>query len=82
MNTKLLMPVLIVLHVTAAALIVDRLSVEEQDTGRLNRAWQVVEWNPACAAGHARGELSRYWSSEYRQLNAMGADPRSCVNVH
>ena len=82
MNTKMLMPVLIALHVTAAALIVNGLGVEEQDSGRADRAWQVVEWNPACVAGHANGELSRFWSNEYRQLNAMGADPRSCVNIH
>ena len=82
MNTKILMPVLIALHVTAAALIVDSLRVEESDSDRLNRVWQVVEWNPACVTGHANSELSRYWSNEYRQLNAMGTDPRSCVNVH
>ncbi len=82
MNTKMLMPVLIALHVTAAALIVDGLGVEEEDSRRPDRAWQVVEWNPACVAGHANGELSRYWSTEYRQLNAMAADSRTCVNVH
>jgi hypothetical protein len=80
MNAKTLLPALITLHLVAAALIVDGLSVDEQESGRSNRAWQVVEWNPDCVAGHANARFARYWSDEYRQLNAMGTDQRSCVN--
>ncbi|MBI3527067.1 MAG: hypothetical protein HY067_03790 [Betaproteobacteria bacterium] len=86
MNPKMLLPVLIALHLAAAALIVDGLGLgaEEQESARHNRAWQVVEWNPGpdCVAGHANDDLARYWSSEYRQLNAMGTDQRDCVNIH
>ncbi len=84
MNAKMLLPVLIALHLVAAALVVDGLRDDEQESGRNNRTWQVVEWNPApgCAAWYANNELDRYWSSEYRRLNTMGTDRRSCVNIH
>ena len=83
LNTKLLLPVLITLHlIAAAALTICGLGLEEQESGRSDRSWQVVEWNPACVAGHANGEFSRNWTSEYQKLNATGADRRSCVNIH
>jgi len=81
MNPKVLLPVLIALHLAAATLIVEGLDVDEQQSDR-DRPRQVVEWNPTCAAGHANEEIARYWSSEYRQLNAMAAEQQSCVTIH
>jgi hypothetical protein len=82
MNPKMLLPVLIALHLAAAALIVEGLDVDERQSDRYNRTRQVVEWNPTCAAGHANEAFARYWSSEYRQLNAIVAEQQSCVNIH
>ena len=81
MNTKVLLPVLIALHLAAVALIVENLDVDERQSEDDSRAWQVVEWNPACAAGHADEAIARYWSSEHRQPNAKVAEQRSCVNI-
>jgi len=82
MNPKVMLPVLIALHLAAAALIVEGLDVDEQQSDRGNRTQQVDDWNPTCAAGHANEEFARYWSSEYRQLNAMAAEQQSCVTIH
>ena len=82
MNPKMLLPVVIALHLGAAAWIVDGLGVDEQQSERRDRAWQVVEWNPACVAGHGTGEIARYWSGERRQLDATDVVKRSCVNIH
>ena len=82
MNPKILLPVLIALHLAAVALIVERLDVDERQSDRDNPNRQVVEWNPTCAAGHANEEFARYWSSEYRQRNAMDAEQQSCLNIH
>jgi hypothetical protein len=82
MNAKMLLPVLIALHLAAAAFIVDGLGIEDQESDRQHRDWQVVELNPGCVAGLANDELARYWSREYRQLNAMGPDQRTWVNIH
>jgi hypothetical protein len=82
MNPKMLLPVLIALHLAAAALIVEGLDVDEQQSGRDSRPRQIVEWNPTCAAGHANEEFARYWSSEYRQRNPISIEQQSCVNIH
>jgi hypothetical protein len=86
MNTETLWPALIALQLTVAALIVGAVGreFEEQESGRHNPAWQGVKWNPGpdCVAWHAGGELARYWPGARRQLNAMGSDRRSCVNIH
>ena len=81
MNTKVVLPVLIALHLAAVALIVKKLNVDEGQSDDDSRARQVVEWNPACVAGHANEAIVRYWSSEYRQPNAIVAEQQSCVNV-
>jgi hypothetical protein len=84
MNPKMLLPVLIALHWVAAALIIDGLGDEEQESGRRDRAWQVVEWDPGpgCMVWYANDEFARHGSSEYRPLNAMDTDWRGCVNIH
>jgi hypothetical protein len=82
MNPKMLLPVLIALHLAAAALIVEGLDIDEQQSDRDNRTRQVVEWNPTCAAGHANEDFARYWSSEHRQGNAIAAEQKSCVAIH
>ena len=79
MNPKVLLPVLIALHLAAMALIVEGLNVDEGQSDDDDRARQVVEWNPACVAGHASEAIVRYRSSEYRQPNAIVADQPSCV---
>ncbi len=83
MNAKMLFPVLIALHLAAAALIIDGLGVEGQESSDPSGAWQHVQWNPdpVCLAGHANDDLARNWSSENRQWGAMGSDQRSCVNT-
>ena len=81
MNTKVVLPVLIALHLAAVALIVKKLNVDEGQSDDDSRARQVVEWNPACVAGHANEAIARYWSSEYRQPNAIVAEQQSCVKV-
>ena len=80
-NPKVLLPVLITLHLAAVALIVEGLDVDERQSDDDSRARQVVEWNPACVAGHANEAIARYWSSEYRQPNAIVAEQQSCVNI-
>jgi len=82
MNLKVLLPVLIALHLAAAALIVEGLDVDERQSNRDDRPQQIVEWNPTCAAGRGNGEIARYWSSEHRQLDVSAVVQRSCVNVH
>ncbi len=82
MNPKMLLPVLIALHLAAAAWIVDGLGVDEQQSERRDGTWQLVEWNPACVAGHGNREIARYWSDEHGQLDATGVVQRSCVNIH
>ena len=80
MNTKVMLPVLIALHVAAVALIVEVLDVDEpQSDDSLTR--QVVEWNPDCVAGHENAAIARYWSSAPRQPNAIVARQTSCVNI-
>ena len=81
MNSKVLLPVLIALHLAAVALIVEGLDVTERQSDDDSRTRQVVEWNPACVAGHANEAIARYWSSEYRQPNAIVAGQPSCVNI-
>lgn len=83
MIAKMLLPVLIALHLAAAALIIDSLRIDEQESGRPRQPWHVVEWNPAsgCVSGLANDELSRYWSS-FRRLTAAASDQRDCVNIH
>ena len=81
MNTKVVLPVLIALHLAAVALIVKKLNVDEGQSDDDSRARQVVEWNPACVAGHANEAIARYWSSEYRQPSAIVAEQQSCVNI-
>ena len=81
MNTKILLPVLIALHLAAVALIVEKLNVDEGQSDDDSRPRQVVEWNPACVPGHANEAMARYWLSEYRQPNAIVAEQQSCVNV-
>lgn len=81
MNTKIVLPVLIALHLAAVALIVEKLNVGEGQSDDDSRPRQVVEWNPACVAGHTNEAIARYWSSEYRQPNAKVAEQQSCVNI-
>ncbi len=81
MNPKVLLPVLIALHLTAVALIVEGLDVDERQSDDDSRTRQVVEWNPACVAGHANEAIARTWSSEYRLSNAIAAGQPSCVNI-
>ena len=81
MNPKVLVPVLIALHLAAVALIVEGLDVDEQQSNDDSRTRQVVEWNPACVAGHTDEAIARYWSSEYRLSNAIAAGQPSCVNI-
>jgi hypothetical protein len=81
MNPKMLLPVLIALHLAAAALIVEGLDVDEQQSGRDNRTRQIAEWSPTCAAGGANEEFAPYWSSEYRHRDPTSAGQQSCVNI-
>ena len=80
-NPKVLLPVLIVMHLAAVALIVEGLDVDERQSDDDHQTRQVVEWNPACVAGHANEAIARYWSSDYRQPNAIAAGQPSCVNI-
>lgn len=84
MIAKMLLPVLIALHLAAAALIIDSLRIDEQESGHPDQPWQAVEWNPGpgCVAGYANDEVARYWSSQSRRLNATDIDRRRCVNIH
>ena len=81
MNTKVILPVLIALHLAAVALIVEKLNVDEGQSDDISRARQIVEWNPACVAGRDNAAIARYWSSENRQPNAIAARQPSCVNI-
>ena len=82
MNAKLLLIALTALHLMALALILGVLGREDQESGVQVEAWQVAEWNPGYVAGRANDAIIRDWSSEYRPLDAMVTDQRSCVNVH
>jgi hypothetical protein len=80
MNAKILLPVLIALHLIAVALIIDGLRDEDQESGRRDQAFHVVEQSTDCVARHVNDEFARYWSSEHRQLATTGPDQRNCVN--
>ena len=81
MKPKVLLPVLIVLHLAAVALIVEGLGVDGRQSDEDSRTRQVVEWNPACVAGRDSAAIARYWSIENRQPNAIAARQPSCVNI-
>ena len=86
MNAKMLLPVLIALHLAAAALIIEGLGpwVEDPDSGRDERSWQGSDRNPAtgCVVAGTYDEMTNYWSGAFRRLNAIGTDQRGCVNFH
>jgi hypothetical protein len=85
MNAKTLLPILIALHVAAAALIVDGLGlkIDEPSTARPDSGWQVVERNAGagCMPEFASGDFARVRFEAIRESNPPVALRQACGSI-
>jgi hypothetical protein len=84
MNAKTLLPILIALHVAAAALIVDGmgLRIEQSETAQPAAGSQAVEWSAGAGCGSAGEDFARLWSGAASESNTTGATHQACTQVH
>jgi hypothetical protein len=85
MNAKVLLPLLIALHVTAAALIVDGfgLRIDLPETARPGPGWQLVEWNAGagCTPEFSSGDFAQVRFEAIRAVNARGSVRQVCGSI-